>query len=139
MAYRGRLLMVGALSALLLACQAASAAPARPATQSSSQSGQPGQAVAAKPATSAKSGSSQQADPGVPRIKLEPLSFGFRQPLYLTHAGDGSGRQFVVEKGGAIRVIKSGQLLPTPFLDITARILASGSEQGLLGLAFHPR
>jgi glucose/arabinose dehydrogenase len=51
---------------------------------------------------------------------------------------DGSGRLFVIEKVGRIRIIQDGQLLPTPFLDITNRVGSSGNEQGLLGLAFHP-
>jgi hypothetical protein len=69
---------------------------------------------------------------------LQLLPYRFKQPLFLTHAGDGSGRMFVVEKGGTIRIVKNGQVLPTPFLDISSRVRASGSEQGLLGLAFHP-
>jgi glucose/arabinose dehydrogenase len=52
---------------------------------------------------------------------------------------DGSGRLFVVEKAGRIRIIESGQLLETPFLDITDRVGSNGNEQGLLGLAFHPQ
>jgi len=51
---------------------------------------------------------------------------------------DGSGRLFVIEKNGRIRIIQNGQLSPNPFLDITDRIKDSGNEQGLLGLAFHP-
>lgn len=47
-------------------------------------------------------------------------------------------RLFVVARAGAIRIIKDGQVLPTPFLDISEQIVAGG-EQGLLGLAFHPQ
>src|SRR6185295_18003288 len=57
------------------------------------------------------------------------------------HSKDSSGRLFVVEQGGRIRVIKNGQVLATPFLDITpgnGGPVRSGGEQGLLGLAFHP-
>jgi glucose/arabinose dehydrogenase len=60
------------------------------------------------------------------------------QPLFVTHAGDGSNRMFVVERGGAIKVLKNGATLATPFLDIASRITTAGSEQGLLGLAFSP-
>jgi glucose/arabinose dehydrogenase len=71
-------------------------------------------------------------------IALEPLvSDGLRHPVYVTHAGDGSGRLFVVEQPGLIRIVKQGRLLDTPFLDITERV-RYGGEQGLLGLAFHP-
>jgi glucose/arabinose dehydrogenase len=69
---------------------------------------------------------------------LQPVVEGLAQPLYATHAGDGSGRIFVVEKAGRIRIVRDGQLVPTPFLDITDRVNSSANEQGLLGLAFAP-
>jgi len=93
--------------------------------------------IAAKPVAQPPAG--RQAGGTVPRIALQALPFGFQQPLALANAGDGSGRHFVVEKGGLIRVIKGDQLLQTPFIDLKSRVTASGSEQGLLGLAFHPR
>ena len=71
-------------------------------------------------------------------IALEPVAGGLRSPIGLAHAGDGSGRLFVLEKAGVIRIIQDGQVLPQPFLDLTDRVGSSGSEQGLLGLAFHP-
>jgi glucose/arabinose dehydrogenase len=52
---------------------------------------------------------------------------------------DDSGRLFIIEKPGRIRIIENDQLLETPFLDITDRVGSNGNEQGLLGLAFHPR
>jgi len=71
-------------------------------------------------------------------IALEPVvTAGLRQPLFVTHAGDGSGRLFVLEQRGAIRIVQNGALLGEPFLDITLKV-RSGGEQGLLGLAFHP-
>jgi glucose/arabinose dehydrogenase len=45
---------------------------------------------------------------------------------------------FIVEKPGRIRVLQGGVLLPDPYLDISSRVGSSASEQGLLGLAFHP-
>lgn len=57
------------------------------------------------------------------------------QPLAVRHAGDGSGRLFIVQKNGTIRLYKNGALVVTPFLTMT---VATSSEQGLLGLAFHP-
>lgn len=68
---------------------------------------------------------------------LEKVGEGFTLPLFLTHAGDGSGRIFVVEKGGTIALLENGRR-GTVFLDIRDRIRSSGYEQGLLGLAFHP-
>jgi glucose/arabinose dehydrogenase len=51
---------------------------------------------------------------------------------------DGSGRLFIIEKPGRIRVLENGQLLPVPFLDIDDRVNDDSNEMGLLGLAFHP-
>lgn len=63
----------------------------------------------------------------------------FDRPLDLQHAGDGSGRLFVVEQGGRIYVIGNSSAADTRlFLDISDRIDDSGNEMGLLGLAFHP-
>jgi len=69
-------------------------------------------------------------------VALERIAEGLDFPLYLT-APPGDPRLFVVEKGGAIRIIKAGVLLATPFLDLHAQV-STGSEQGLLGLAFDP-
>jgi len=57
--------------------------------------------------------------------------------VHVTHAGDGSGRIFVVEQAGRIRILDNGVVLPTPFLDIASRV-ASAGEQGLLSVAFPP-
>jgi glucose/arabinose dehydrogenase len=65
------------------------------------------------------------------------VASGLNFPLYLT-APDGDPRLFIVEKGGTIRIVNDGALLPNPFLDISGRV-STGSEQGLLGLAFHPQ
>lgn len=70
-------------------------------------------------------------------IALEPVvEGGLVRPADLTHAGD--DRLFVVEQPGRIRIIKNGELLARPFLDITDRVSTTANEQGLLGLAFHP-
>jgi len=70
-------------------------------------------------------------------IALEPVADGLAGPLFAGNAGDGSGRLFVIEQAGRIRVVRDGRLLPEPFLDITGRVSAGG-ERGLLGLAFAP-
>lgn len=70
-------------------------------------------------------------------LELQPVASGLSGPLGVTHAGDGSGRLFVLEQGGVVRIIRDGELQAQPFLSITDRITAGG-EQGLLGLAFHP-
>jgi glucose/arabinose dehydrogenase len=76
---------------------------------------------------------------GPDRLALELVSGTFTLPTAVTNAGDGSERLFVVERGGRIWIVNRDRTVaPTPFLDIASRIVSSG-EQGLLGLAFHPR
>ena len=70
-------------------------------------------------------------------VALRPVVDGLEAPLGLTHAGDGSGRLFVVEQGGTVRIVRDGRLEPDPWLDLRDET-APGGEQGLLGLAFHP-
>lgn len=67
----------------------------------------------------------------------EVVASGFIHPVQVTHASDGSGRLFVVEQPGTIRIIQDGAPQDPPFLDITALTVDTG-ERGLLGLAFHP-
>jgi glucose/arabinose dehydrogenase len=66
-----------------------------------------------------------------------PFVSGLDAPVEIVTAPEDPGRIYVVEQAGRIRVIRNGVLLPTPFLDITAKV-KTGGEQGLLGLAFHP-
>lgn len=77
-------------------------------------------------------------DPGAAQIALEQIASGFTAPVGLAAAGDGSGRLFVIEKAGVIRIIQNGEVLAQPFLDIRRRVGSRSSEQGLLGLAFDP-
>ena len=63
---------------------------------------------------------------------------GLNSPEGMVNAGDGSGRLFIVEQAGLIRILKDGALLGTPFLDLTSKVDCCG-ERGLLGLAFHPK
>ena len=69
-------------------------------------------------------------------MALLEVATGLAFPLYLT-APAGDARLFIVEKGGAIRIVKDGVLLPAPFLNLTG-LVSTGNEQGLLGLAFPP-
>jgi glucose/arabinose dehydrogenase len=70
-------------------------------------------------------------------IDLELVVDGLERPVFVGHAGDGSGRLFVLEQPGRIRIVADGALRELPFLDLTSGII-SGGERGLLGLAFHP-
>ncbi len=67
------------------------------------------------------------------------VASGLDQPIGLANAGDGSGRLFILEKRGVIVIFQNGALLPQPFLDISGQVNSRGSEQGLLGIAFHPQ
>lgn len=105
-----------ALSTVLLECGSSSSspAPAAPAPP------------AAPPAPS-----------GPLVLTLTPVLSGLNSPVDLQNAADGSGRLFVVEQQGQIRIVSNNSLVPTPFLDITS-LVDFGGEKGLLGLAFHP-
>jgi len=72
-------------------------------------------------------------------LGIDLVAAGLDQPVFLT-APPGDPRLFVVELDGAIRIIEDGHLVQTPFLDIKDRVIGEfvRSEQGLLGLAFHP-
>ncbi len=70
-------------------------------------------------------------------IRLTPVAAEIDAPTDIQHAGDGSGRLFLVQQNGLIRVLRNGSVEATPFLDIRTKTRAAG-ERGLLGLAFSP-
>lgn len=70
-------------------------------------------------------------------VSLVEVAKGLDRPVFLTHAGDASGRLFVAEQSGRVRVIRDGKLERGAFLDISKSI-SDGGERGLLGLAFAP-
>ncbi|MBK8500416.1 MAG: PQQ-dependent sugar dehydrogenase [Flavobacteriales bacterium] len=71
-------------------------------------------------------------------VELETVASGFTNPVDLAHCGD--SRLFIVERAGVIKVLQAnGQVLATPFLDISGPVNNAGGEQGMLGLAFHPQ
>src|SRR6185436_17747569 len=70
-------------------------------------------------------------------IRLVPVASGIVAPTDVQNAGDGSGRLFIVQQDGTVRILRDGTLLLQPFLDIRSRTRADG-ERGLLGLAFPP-
>jgi glucose/arabinose dehydrogenase len=82
--------------------------------------------------------------PGSPAIQLVKVAGGLADPVTVAAPLDGTGRLFVVERVGRVRIIdNAGNLLSEPFLDLTSDDAASGVEsqyvlQGMLGLAFHP-
>lgn len=74
------------------------------------------------------------------QVSLALVASGLSSPVGVVNAGDGTGRLFVLEQRGTVRVISGGKLQPGFFLDIRSVSggLTSGGERGLLGLAFHP-
>ena len=112
--------MIAALTVLAAACQD-SAAPVSP--------------VAAPSADRVRGGAPSA-------VELTLLADGFTQPVGLVHANDRSGRLFVIDQPGLIRIINAdGTVRPEPFLDLTSKIVRLNpgyDERGLLGLAFHP-
>jgi glucose/arabinose dehydrogenase len=80
-----------------------------------------------------------ETDSAIPDIAFEEVATGFEKPTHITHAGDGSGRLFVVEQRGLIWIVERGKRLPEPFLDIRDRVRDSSGEKGLFSIAFHPR
>lgn len=83
------------------------------------------------------SGSMSNTPPSTVAINTQVVVTGLVSPVGLEHSPDGSGRLFVVEQGGTIRIIQNGSLLPQPFLDITSKVHMQ-DEMGLLGVTFHP-
>ena len=87
------------------------------------------------PSTEPPPSASTFPDPNA--YQWQMIASGLQRPVDLQP--DGSGRLFIIEKAGRIRIIENEQLLNEPFLDITDRVGSRGNEQGLLGLAFHPQ
>ncbi len=83
--------------------------------------------------------------PGNPKVKLVKVADGFNDPINATNAGDGSGRIFVIERVGRVKIVKDGKVLPEPFMDLTKQNPIGGDvqhqfiEQGLYSIAFHPK
>lgn len=99
-----------------------------------------------KPADGTLSLEAVPAFPGLTWEGWSPLSDDGKpvpplRPLMVTHANDGSGRRFIVEQSGLIYVIEKDGQKAKIFLDIRdiTRPWKKANEEGLLGLAFHPR
>ena len=78
---------------------------------------------------------------GPVRVELQSVATGLISPVDFVSPNDGTGRMFIVNQTGQILTLKNGQVLGTPFLDLSSRLvtlMAGYDERGLLGLAFHP-
>ncbi|HET9365917.1 MAG TPA: PQQ-dependent sugar dehydrogenase [Candidatus Angelobacter sp.] len=81
------------------------------------------------------SNNSASSSPAI--IGTQVIVSGLNSPLDIERPDDNSGRLFVVEQSGTIKIIQNGSVLPTPFLDISSKVIAQ-DEMGLLGVTFHP-
>ena len=86
---------------------------------------------------------SKTARPGgkIPRnleVQLEKVAGGFTDPVNVVSTRDGSGRLFVVERPGIVKIVKDGEVMRRPFLDIKETVVSSFLEQGLYDMEFHP-
>jgi len=72
------------------------------------------------------------------KISLVEVAGGFVDPIHVASPHDGSGRLFVCERPGRIKIIKDGKVLPEPFYDNVANTLFQFLEQGCYCIAFHP-
>ena len=84
--------------------------------------------------------------PGNPKVSLVKVADGFNDPVGVSVADDGSGRIFVVERVGRVKVVApDGKVQAEPFLDLTktnplgSEVQTGFVEQGLWSIAFHPR
>lgn len=76
--------------------------------------------------------------PGEPAIALEQVVDGLVDPINVVVPPDGSGRLFVVERPGRVRIVEDGELLEEPFLDLVSSTLSAFLEQGFYDIEFHP-
>jgi len=116
------------LAGVLAGCGGSGDDGASPATGSAGLSSEP----AGEPAPFFTPPSADAA----PALAVKAVASGLSSPVFLT-APDGDTRLFIVERGGSIRIVQDGGLLPVPFLDIGSRTTTDG-ERGLLSMAFDP-
>ncbi len=128
------LLLVLAVAGLAACNPAPSSAPSAPSSPSASATASPTVSASAPPTTAPSAGTAS-GEP--PRLELEPVLEGLSDPVDVAWRPDDPETLFVVEQVGRVRIVRDGQLVERPFLDIT-ELVRAGGESGLLGLAFLP-
>jgi glucose/arabinose dehydrogenase len=127
------------IAAFVMACAALEApSPSAPGTASPSPSSASPATFTPLPPTPTSAPSNAAGFPDSSAYQWLPVVSGLDSPVDIQFPGDGTGRMFVLEQAGRIRLVDNGQLAATPFLDLTDRVHSTGNEQGLLGLAFDP-
>jgi glucose/arabinose dehydrogenase len=117
--------LIGATAIFALGCGGGDRATARPTATATASPAATGTATAEPTAAAAK-----------PGLRLKRIGT-FDNPVYVTAPPGDRKRIFVVEQGGKVWIVRGGNRLARPFLDISGRI-SSGGERGLLSLAFAP-
>ena len=129
--------LTATLAALLIGCTAASSVAPGPSRLPVASAGG-GASTSDEPSASIPGSTNPPLATGPDQLRLERVVEGLADPINIAHAADGSGRLFINEQAGVVRVIEpDGTLREEPFVDLSDRV-RSGGEQGLLGLAFHP-
>jgi len=108
-----------------------------PETETPTPATIPSETASASPISPTETAPATTTFPDPNAYTWQPLVSGLQRPIDLQ--ADGSGRLFVIEKVGRIRIIENDQLLEASFLDISDHVGSNGNEQGLLGLVFHPQ
>jgi glucose/arabinose dehydrogenase len=121
-----------------LATLAPGASAGQPAAPTAAPADTPAPAPTSAPAPAPSSAPAEPAALDALSLGIAPLLEGFSRPTHVTGAGDGSGRLFVTEQAGRVLIVRDGERLERPFLDIIPLVGANGNEQGLLSVAFHP-
>jgi glucose/arabinose dehydrogenase len=78
----------------------------------------------------------QEQQPPSGELRLEKVG-DFDEPDYITQP-PGSQDLYVVEREGAVRIVRDGEAVSAPALDISDQVSSEGEEQGLLSIAFAP-
>jgi hypothetical protein len=76
------------------------------------------------------------------QLRFSTVASGLTAPLEVSSPADGTGRLFINQQTGQILILENGSILPTPFLDVSGRmvpLMPEYDERGLLGFAFHPQ
>jgi len=130
--------VVALAAVLLVGCAGPAASPNASGSPTATATVTPSVALSPPAVTPSPSPTATPQGAGPDRISLELVASGLSDPIGIVSAGDGSGRLFVQERDGRVRVVQSdGTLRGAPFVDLSDRI-GAGGERGLLGLAFHP-
>lgn len=128
----------GSALALLTVCLILTGCDGDGSDDTGSPTAEPTPTTAATPTTPSPTSTGEPAT----RLGLDLVADGLTAPTDLASPDDGSGRMFVTEQTGAVRVIDAtGALLDEPFLDVSERmvtLMENYDERGLLGIAFHP-